>query len=152
MGPSLSHLPRIAATLCSGGALLLATACVDQAAGPPATATPIQFNQQPQAGRAPLASPEVITRGGEASVPGLHIEDNCITGQIDPLPARGQIFGNGVNLVVDADTTENFSRAVADTSSIVCRPNVQRSDVDQLVARLNGIQGIRVVDSTLVGR
>src|SRR6266511_3959278 len=109
MGPSLSHLPRIAATLCSGGALLLATACVDQAGG------------------APLASPEVITRGGEASVPGLHIEDNCITGQIDPLPARGQIFGNGVNIVVDANTPENFSRAVADTSSFICRPNVQRS-------------------------
>jgi len=134
------------------GVALLGSACSFQESGPPATATPILFNQQPSGERARLASPEVITRGGEPSVAGVHIEDNCVTGQIDPLPARGQIFGNGVNIVVDANTPENFSRAVADTSSFICRPNVQRSDVDQLVARLNGIPGIRVVDSTLVGR
>jgi hypothetical protein len=144
------HKLALAGAVCALAAVLN-LACSDQPSGPPATATPIQF-QRTGSDRASLASPEVVQTGGSPAPSGLTIEDNCVVGQMAPPPGRGQILGNGVNVVVDVNTPENFSRAVADTSSVVCRPGMQRGDVDQLVARLNGVPGIRVVESDVTGR
>ena len=150
MRPSFRHPLEIVGAVCVLAAAVLTLAC-SSFSGVSGTPTPIAFIQQPaDRSRAPTA--ETSARVGSPSPAGLHIEDNCITGQTDPLPATGTISGNGVNIVIETNTPENFSRAVADTSAAACRGNMQRSDLDQLVARLNGIPGVRVVDSSLVGR
>ena len=149
MRPSLFHWLATIASACASVGLVLSLAC--SSASGSGTPTPIAFVQQPaDRSRAPTA--ETSAHVGSPSPSGLHIEDNCITGQADPPPSRGQISGNGVNIIIESNTPENFSRAVADTASVACRSTFQRGDLDQLVARLNGIPGVRVVDSSLTGR
>jgi hypothetical protein len=115
------------------------------------TATPIAFAQQP-VDRGSVPTAVVVEQSGTASPAGIQFEDGCITGQAAGVPGRGQVFGSGVNIVVDVDSIQTFSRAVADTSSVVCRGGTGQNDVQQLVARLNGVPGMRVVDYTWPGR
>lgn len=75
-----------------------------------------------------------------------------MVGQIPASQGVGQIFGNGVNVVIEVDSLFSFSRAVADTSAVACRGNPGRTEVDQLVARLNGQPGMRVIDYAWPGR
>ena len=115
------------------------------------TATPIAFAQQP-VDRGSVPTAVVIEQTGTASPAGIQFEDGCVTGQATVVPGRGQVFGSGVSIVVDVDSIQTFSRAVADTSSVVCRGGVGQNDVQQLVARLNGVPGMTVVDYTWPGR
>jgi hypothetical protein len=84
--------------------------------------------------------------------PGMHLEDNCVTGRLPSQPGTGQIFGQGVNVIIEVDTTFTFSRAVAEVAGVACRPNVGRTEVERLVATLNGFQGARVHDYSWPGR
>jgi len=137
----------------AGGAIvaiaLMAVACTGGTAtspGVPAVATPT-------ADRAGVPTAEVIQRaGGPTAVPALEITDNCVVGQLWNAPGSGQIFGQGVNVVVDADSPFTFSRAVAETAIVACRPGVGQPEVERLVAELNGIPGARVRDFSWPGR
>ncbi len=95
---------------------------------------------------------EIIRSQGEPSATGLEIDDNCVTGRLPGRSGTGQIAGQGVDLVVDADSIQTFSQAVATTAVVVCRPGVGQTEVVNLVATLNGIPGIRVRDFSWPGR
>ena len=151
MSKSSARTPRAVLATLAAAALILGIACTQEGSGQSGTPTPIAFEQR-AVDRSRIATAEVVRDTGEQTPSGLRIEDGCVVGQLPPPPSRGQIFGNGVNIVVDVNSTENFSRAVADTSLVACRGAPQRDTVEQLVARINGIPGTRVVDYTYPGR
>ena len=134
-------------------ALFSIVGCTPSAAGPGATATPIAFAQQP-VDRSTVPTAEVIQEpaGGPPASTGLQIEDSCVVGRMAAPQGQGQIFGGGVNIVVETDSIQTFSRGVADTSAAVCRGNFTQNDFQQLVARINGIPGMRVLESSAPGR
>jgi hypothetical protein len=112
----------------------------------------LSFVPQP-VDRANVPTAEVVREvGGQPAPTGLQIEDSCVIGRIPATQGQGQVFGNGVNVVVEVDSLQTFSRAVADTAAVACRGNPGKTEVDQLVARLNGVQGMRVTDYTWPGR
>lgn len=76
--------------------------------------------------------------------PGLTIEDNCVSANIPARQGVGQIRGGGLDLQVEANSLQAFSRAVADTATIICEPTVTQAEVDGLIARLNTIEGLAV--------
>ena len=111
------------------------------------------FATQPvDPGRVPTAL-SIRQVGAEPTMPsGMQIDDNCVVGRLPSQPGTAQIFGQGVNVIIDVDTTFTFSRAVAETAAVACRPNVGRTEVERLVATLNGLQGARVRDFAWPGR
>jgi len=95
---------------------------------------------------------EVVPQSGTPLPSGLQVEDRCLVGRIPSVPGTGQIFGNGVNIVVQADSLQTFTRALADAAPIACGSNPSPTEGQQLIARLNGVPGLRVVDYTWPGR
>lgn len=84
---------------------------------------------------------------GERATPppaGLTIEDNCVSANIPGRQGVGQIRGGGLDLQVEASSPQAFSRAVADTATVICAPGVTQAEVDGLIARLNSIEGLVV--------
>lgn len=127
-------------------------ACTSPGSAPSGTPTPLAFAQQP-VDRAGVPTAEVVQQsGGQPAETGFQQEDGCVVGRIPATQGVGQIFGNGVNVVVEVDSLFTFSRAIGDTAAVACRGNPGRTEVEQLVARLNGTPGARVVDYSWPGR
>ena len=135
-------------------ALALAlTACTSGTAPTGATATAVGSVPQPvDRSGVPTAAVTQIVGGQPASPSGLQIEDRCMVGRMDSGTNTGQVFGNGVNIVVEVDSVQSFSRVVGDTAQLVCGSNPSGSEGQQLVARLNASPGIHVVDYTWPNR
>jgi hypothetical protein len=127
-------------------------ACTGGTSGSTATPTPLSFAQQP-VDRAGVPTAEIVEQtGGQPTTSGIQIDDGCVVGRIPSPQGTGQVFGNGVNIVAEVDSLLTFSRAVSETALVACRGNPGRTEVEQLVARLNGVPGMRVVDYSWPGR
>lgn len=132
-----------------GAIALMAVACTGgTVTGPGGTAVV----GLPTVDRSRVPTAEVIQRTGPPGESGLEITDNCVIGHLPSEPGTGQIIGQGVNVVIDVDTTFTFSRAVSETALVACRPGVGQPEVERLVAGLNGIPGARVRDFAWPGR
>jgi hypothetical protein len=113
-------------------------------ARPPNTGVPAFATRPVDLANVPTAVSLQSTSGEPTMIPGMHLEDNCVAGRLPSQPGTGQIIGQGVNVIIEVDTTLTFSRAVAETAAVACRPNVGRAEVERLVGTLNGLQGARV--------
>src|SRR5205085_5147034 len=100
----------------------------------------------------PTAAVTQVVGGQPVAGSGLQIEDRCMVGRMDTGSTTGQVFGNGVNIVVEVDSVQSFSRVVGDTAQLVCGSSPSASEGQQLVARLNASPGIHVVDYTWPNR
>ena len=141
------------AGLAAGAALILAACSGNSPSGSTASAPGAPaFATVP---RDPNTIPTAEVVQGPARQPtstGLQIDDGCVTGRLPGADRVGQIYGQGVNVVVEADNLQAFSQAVASTSQVACRSGVGRREVERLVATLNGIQGLHVRDYNWPGQ